>query len=307
MKIFEKVEKNYKDNFEELGDKRFHFASRLLLWADDGFAKNKLAELKAEYIGTNDDEYSEKIKNILEEDFDSKNLLFRKEWEIFYVKYPTLRKYNKVLFRNLFCSTVYGLDLREIIGKQIKKEELIKLRDDLFADKAAIAALSTHAINYFYTLDYYLNEEESFFDTGIFLKLIETEEIFRDKNTAALRVYLLTHCIIGESAFYARKIARNVETYEKMLVALEKIINDDYAEVSLDNKVEFLVCARLCGKSSNLETKILADTMESFDAKRSYFVENGKIKNKDSFKSGEHRNVLALMAFCLKEKNKISS
>lgn len=79
MEIFEKVEKNYKDSFEKLDDKRFHFASRLFLWAGDEFARNKLSELKAGYIGTNEVEYAEKIKKILKEDFDDKNLLFKKE------------------------------------------------------------------------------------------------------------------------------------------------------------------------------------------------------------------------------------
>jgi hypothetical protein len=302
MKIFERVEKNYKDNFEKLGDRRFHFASRIFLWSRDEFAKNKLAQLKAGYIGTNEGEYAEKIKNILSEDFSSKNLLFKRQREVFFAKYPALRKYNKVLFRNLFCETIYGLSLREIIGRQIKKEELIELRNDLWNDREAIAALSTHAINYFYVLDYYLNEEETFFDPAVFLELVETENIFKDKNTAALKVYLLTHCIIGESAFYARNIERHKKSYEKIFLKLEKIIEENYTDVSLDNKVEFLVCAKLCGKSSFMEEKILEDTEESFNVEGNYFTENGKIKSGDSFRSGEHRSVLALLAFYLKDK-----
>lgn len=216
------------------------------------------------------------------------------------LKYPSLKMYNKILFRNLFCETVYGINLRGVIAKQIKTEELVKLRDELYRDTAAIAVLATHAINYFYVLDCYLDEKETFFDPAVFLRLVETEDVFKNKSTAALRVYLLTHCIIGESAFYAKKIKRSVETYEKMFSTLEKIIHDDYANVSLDNKVEFLVCAKLCEKKSFLETKILKDAEKAFDVEGNYFTENGKRKNEDSFRSGEHRNVLALMAFALK-------
>jgi hypothetical protein len=37
-----KNEENYKDNFEKLEDKRFHFASRLFLWENDEFSKEKI-------------------------------------------------------------------------------------------------------------------------------------------------------------------------------------------------------------------------------------------------------------------------
>lgn len=302
MDIFKKVEKNYKDNFDKLEDKRFHFASRLFLWNDDKFARNKLLELKPEYIGTNEKEYSEKIREILKEDSNNEDILFKNERDEFFIKYPLLKKYNKILFKNLFCETVYGVQLRDTIEKQIKKEDLIKLRDDLWVDKRAIAALSTQAINYFYGLDYYLKEKNTFIDPEYFMDIAEGEDIFNNKNTSVLRVYLLTHCIIGESAFYARYVERNKKSYTKMLLRVESIINEDYENVSLDNKVEFLVCTKLCKKNSYLREKILSDIRKAFDFDRNYFAECGKSKNDAAFKKGEHRNVLALMAFYLNDK-----
>ncbi|NTW26740.1 MAG: hypothetical protein HGA36_00190 [Candidatus Moranbacteria bacterium] len=289
--ILREVETNYKDNFERLEDKKFHFAARLFLWFGDEFAKNKLAELQAEYIGKNEQEYSEKITEILKEDSSNEGLLFKNERAKFFNKYPLLKRYNKILFRNLFCQIIYGINLKPVISKQINKEDLIDLKNALLHDSEAIATLSTHAINYFYTLDYYLNEEESFLDPALFL------DIVKNKKNSILKVYLLTHCIIGESAFYSRAIKRNLAVYDKMFIELETIIANDYAEISLDNKVEFLVCAKLCQKKSILKEKILLDTVLSFDSNNKCFIENSGKKLKDTFRKGEHRNVLALMAF----------
>ncbi|EKE20306.1 MAG: hypothetical protein ACD_8C00022G0012 [uncultured bacterium] len=296
--IFKMVEKRYKDDFDKLKDKRFHFASRLFLWTNDEFAKNKLAELKSEYIGTSEDEHLVKIATILKEDIDNKNILFRKEREKFLIKYPLLKKYNKILFKNLFCETIYGIDLKKVIDEKIKEDEFVKLRNDLLADKEAIAILSTHAINYFYTLDFYLKEGRTFFDPLSFIDIVANNE----KSTASLRVYLLTHCIIGESAFYARYIRRDRKSYEKILLKIESIIESNYESISLDNKVEFLVCAKLCQKKSYLEKRIFSDVESAFDSDCRYFVEKGKTKNNRSFKKGEHRNVLALMAFYYEKK-----
>lgn len=295
--IFSEIERSYKKNFERLDDKKFHFAARLFLWHGDEFAKNKLEQLKSEYIGKNSQEYEEKIGKILNEKHDGEHLLFKHEREKFFVKYPLLKKYNKILFRNLFCETIYGINLREIIDEKIRKEDFVKLRNDLLHDSAAIAALSTHAVNYFYTLDYYLDKEKIPFNPKLFLNISKNEKIFKDKSTSILKVYLLTHCIIGETAFYARDIRRYGDVYEEMIIELEDIINENYGDISLDNKVEFLVCSILCEKNSYLKERILSDVVAAFDVKKKYFVENKNTKTKDAFRKGEHRNVLALMAF----------
>lgn len=300
--IFREVEENYKNNFEKLVDKRFHFAARLFLWSGDDFAKNKLVELKAEYIGVSENEYREKITAILNEEVNVESILFKNVRGEFFIKYPLLKKYNKILFRNLFCETIYGIDLRGIISEQIKKEDFIAMQSALLNDKAAVAALSTHAVNYFYVLDYYLNGEGSFFDPKFFLDIVNNEKIFKSKETSVLKVYLLTHCIIGESAFYSRGIHRNAKIYDKIFTELELIVDNNYENISLDNKVEFLVCAKICKKTSNLEEKILKDVIFSFDIEKKYFAENKKKNIRDAFRKGEHRNVLALMAFYLEKK-----
>lgn len=306
MDIFKRVAENYQKNFAKLEDKRFHFASRLFLWTGDEFAYRQLKKLKAEYIGTTEQDYAEKIKSLLEEDCPNENILFKKEREKFLLRYPLLQKYNKVLFRSLFCETVYGLDIRKIIEQQVKKEELVELRRSLWRDREAVAALSTQAVNYFYGLSHYLREESNPIEPDYFMEVVESEAIIDSKNKAALQVYLLTHCIIGESVFYARCVEKNIKAYGQMFSKVEEIIAAEYENVSLDSKVEFLVCAKLCQKKSYLEERIFADTEKAFDSRRNYFAEGGKIKDGSTFRKGEHRNVLALMAFQLKRKPKSS-
>jgi hypothetical protein len=297
VNIFLKVLENYKNNFEKLKDRRFHFVARLSLWFGDEFAKEKLTEIKAEYIGKNEKEYAEKIKSILEEDQESKDFLFGKERKKFFEKYPFLKRYNKLLFRVLFCETIYGLDLRPLVARYLKVEDFIKLRNQLWQDKEAISVLSTHAVNYFYTLDYYLKEERTIIESAYLFEIARTEDILQTKNSVILKVYLLTHCIIGESAFYTRKIKRNKKIYTKMFFELEKIIAENYQHVSLDNKVEFLVCAKLCRQESFLREQILTELQTSYSPKCRCFFEKGKRKDEETFRKGEHRNVLALMAF----------
>jgi hypothetical protein len=299
MDIFAQVEKKYKDDFEKLMERRFHFASRLYLWTNDEFSKNKLQDLKSEYIGTKSEEYDQIIETILRKNSSSENSLFYSEREEFFLKYPLLKKYNKILFKNLFCQTIYGFSLQENIEKYVSREDFIQLRKDLYDDGVAIAALSTYAINYFYALDFYLQEEIFYGNPNYFLDIVENEKIFLSPKTISLKIYLLTHAIIGESAFYAKGITRNVPLYEQMLAKIEEIIESEYENISLDSKVEFLVCVRICQKSTYLFDKILAELIESFDGERCYFSENGKFEKGDSFKRGEHRNVLALMAYHL--------
>ena len=82
-----------------------------------------------------------------------------------------------------------------------------------------------------------------------------------------------------------------------MLALAEKEIIEQYENVSLDNKFEFLVCAKLCGTKTSLSKHILEEAITCFDTKKQYFIEIKKANNdKTTLASAEHRNVLALMA-----------
>lgn len=292
------VEQQYKRHFYELDDRKFHLASRLFLWTRDSFAKGKLEELKKEYIGGNEDEYDQKIKEILRDAECSKKMLFRKIREPLFLKYPLLKTYNKVLFRNLFCKTLYGIELRDIIEKNIPTKNFLELKNLLENDPHAIAAFSTHAVNYFYTLDFYLDSPKDFISPEFFLKIAKEDKLFANNEFLSLKLYLLTHCIIGESAFYSREIKKGQDVYRDMLAILEDEISRNYEKISLDNKLEFLVCANMCKTPTNLFECISREVAVSFDGDKGCLVdsENAYSGRKNDLILAEHRNMLALMA-----------
>ena len=72
-----------------------------------------------------------------------------------FLKYEKLPLYNALLFKTVFCDSVYDLDIRPYIRKYVTDKDFINLFNDLIEDKDAICLLSTHAINYFYLLKNY--------------------------------------------------------------------------------------------------------------------------------------------------------
>lgn len=298
---FNIVRKNYDDNINFLNDKKFHYLSRMWLWTQEKRYLNAINRLKKEYIGTNAGEIEAKIQKILANESEpSVTDKMKKEREEFYVKYPNLKKYNSLLFKWLFAKNIYGEDIKPLISKYIKEEEFVALKQKLLNDKRAILILSTHAINYLYNLRDYLGRENdcSFFSAQDLYNL--AKEGYQKQGNTLLELYFYTHCIIGESRFYYRKVKSSLSVYKKMLERCEQIIAKDFFNVALDNKAEFLVACRLTGYASLLEDQIQSEAEQSLspignflvDTKNSFSVK-GK---KNGFMKSEHRNVLYLMS-----------
>jgi len=180
----------------------------------------------------------------------------------------------------------------------------LSLNKKLSADKGAIAILSTHAINYFYLLQYYLDRERKEIkvtDPELYFNIAAKAYTGKLKNHLDLKIYLLTHCVIGESYFYSRPIMHNKDIYLKMIKLLESLIWKNYFSVSLDNKFEFLVCAELCQYNSDLKQMIFSEAERSLSNVGNFLID--KINDigkeniaKNGFISAEHRNVLFIMA-----------
>lgn len=294
QKIFSNIEENYKEKFEELGDRRFHFASRLFLWKNDAFSKNKLDELKPFYIGNGQNEFEEIIDGILESEQNLNKMLFKSERERYFLRYPMLKKYNKILFKNLFANSIYDIDLKEVIEKKIGFEKLLEMKNDLENDPCAIAILSTHAVNFLYSLDFLLQSEESKLDVENLLRIAKSPEFYNDEKLKGLKLYFITHCVIGESGFYCRKITRSKDVYLEMISLAEKEILENFEKVSLDNKFEFLVCTKICGVKSFLEEAILKEANLCYNKENCIFFEKNK-EHLANIKNAEHRNVLGVM------------
>lgn len=302
------VEEYYKRNINYSAEATFHFASRLWLWTGDNWARQSLDEAQQSYIGTNEAEITATIDKIVA-DFSvngfslSNSKTFRRQY---FEKYPKLALYNKLFFKMLFADSIYGLDIRPQLRKHMNDDELIAIFEQIKNDHDAIRVLSTHAINFLYLLRYYFRDDKTqldkcAIDPAKFIEIsrgydsqIERGEL--DEYTAQkMRIYLLTHAIIGESQFYQREVAG----YEELVREIERAIANDFTGTSLDNKNEFLVCAKICNQKTYLESIILDESANSLSWAGNFIVESCDWGSKSilhSLSQAEHRNVLFVLA-----------
>ncbi len=297
----ELVSEYYEDNLDKLSfEKSFHYISRLFLWENRKELSVKLECFKQGFIGETEDDilgnfrktfsevekYQERVKN----DISAR--------EKYIKKYPLLGVYNRILFQALISKTVYKKDVADIVSKVLDREHALKMRDELMGDEEALKSLSTHAINFLYFSQEIFGK---FFEVDVKkLHRISISDFGKSDESLLLKIYFLTHCIIGESRFYSQAVNDEKGIYTEMIKALEEIIKENYFRVSLDNKMEFLVCSRMCGFKSSVEKILIAEAESSMSEIGNYIVDilnaKGGDKRKKDFWNSEHRNVLYLMA-----------
>ena len=122
----------------------------------------------------------------------------------------------------------------------------------------------------------------------------------QDDAELRLKIYFLTHCLIGASLFYIKDInSKDKKAYQKLVKELENLIKDNYFQVTLDNKFEFLVAAKLCDYQTVLRKTIKSEADNAFSLYGNYLIDQLNQTEKiygDNIISSEHRNVLYLMA-----------
>jgi hypothetical protein len=311
ISLCESVESYYKSRISQIPSESFHFASRLWLWTGDEWARKQLDELQQSFIGTTPEEIENRISTIFANGVNrvksvNQNRSYRKAA---YEKYVNLPLYNSLLFKTVFCDSVYDLDIRPFIRKYISDKEFIDLFHDLIDDEDAIRLLSTHAINYFYLLKNYFKDKISLSSVvlvapGEIAKLLKGYKRLERKGTidrprsVKLQIYLLTHAIIGQSRFYARRV--KLSDYTLFCKKVERLISDNFFDVSLDNKLEFLVCCQLCGYEPSIRQIIEQEAEKSVSWAGNFLVDTfnsaNTTKTGDCLRISEHRNVLYLMS-----------
>lgn len=291
----------YCDHYAELSfDKQLHFASRLYLWDQDDFGASALSGLRSEVTLQGDPAaalravYKQATETIYH---GSKNAAGLRA--PYFEKYPHLRTLLVVLFRLTFLESVYGLDARAAFFELFDRTEAEELLKKLLADEPALAILSTHAINALYLYNRVVKNDETAFDPSLFLRIAHGQYDLENPIHLQLYIYLYTHCIIGESKFYARRLPdRHLETYRRMLGELETLMGQRFAGINLDNKFEFLVCCKLAGYESKLADRIEAEAALSVSDDGTFLVDrhntNPQTAN-STLDLSEHRNVLYLL------------
>ncbi|HUB93458.1 MAG TPA: hypothetical protein VMB52_03060 [Verrucomicrobiae bacterium] len=292
----------YTERFFELPfDKQLHFASRLYLWSHDAFARERLDELRATV--TADGQPDVALKDVY---MQGKTSIFhgsKNAAELrapYFEKYPELRTLVMVLFRLTFLQTVYGLDGRTVLFKLYDRSQVEALLQQLSGDTQAVAVLSTHAINVLYLYNRVVLQDDLSMDPTQFLHVGASAYDLSDPIQLQLYIYLYTHCVIGESTFYARKLPDTyLHVYRQMMQELELVIGENFTAVNLDNKFEFLVCCRLVGYKSNLARRIEDEAERSISEQGLFLIDrhntNPQAAN-STLELSEHRNVLYLLS-----------
>ena len=182
----------YRDHFDELpSDKQFHFASRLYLWDQPTELVPLLQGLRAEF--TANDSANAALQQVIRTNHGllqhgTKNVGSLRQ--PYFERYPKLRLYVTVLFRCLFLETIYGLDARSPLLTLFSLKELQEFYTQLLEDQAAIAILSTHAINFFYLYSRIVLDDEQAFEPSRFLEIGRTSYTHDYTLQLQLLVYL---------------------------------------------------------------------------------------------------------------------
>ena len=302
--VAELVKNYYSKHIDKLANRKLHFLTRMFLWTKDKKYLKHLEEIKEKYYGKNKKDLQKIIKEILNnKDTYQRRIYNKKDFRVESAdKYPLLGAYSELLFRNLMSKNIFGEDLKPTISSFIKDEELLKIRDELLNNDQDILNLSTFAINYLYFLEeYFAGERKVKVSVKKILKLIQKKDFGTREKEAMLimnDIYLITHAIIGASKFYKNKITKRRRLYLKMFKVLERIVNDNYIRLSLDTKLELLICARLLNIESNLEDRINQEAELSLSPVGNFLIDTMNAKRGKSSKNwlgSEHRNVLYIM------------
>jgi hypothetical protein len=289
-------------HFTELPlDKQFHFAVRLSAWTHDSKSSELLASLRPQLLPDNTPLHalqaiqSGKLIPLLPGN--QHVLHLREEYN---QRYPLLRAAARLLYWATMLDYAYGTDSHASVYEVIPQAELQQMYDALLEDRQAVAILSTHAVNFMYLYAKYCLGQYGPDAAGLFA-IGKDDALYSadDPLHRQLRMYLLTHTLIADSMFYTEPLPNDrLAVYTEILTYLELLVAKHLDEISLDNKLEFLVCCRLADYSSTIESTIIREAEASVSNEGMFLVDTHNRSNSTytSFEKSEHRTVLYLMA-----------
>ena len=298
MDLSEQIKNYYFDRIGELPqDKRFHYASRLAAWEGEPRAYRLLRALRG-YIIPSDKTLEAAIDELLRQQ-PHKGINSYEARKPLFEKYPDLYGIHSALFRVRHLRAIYGVDALPILLNLAGKQRLDELADQLIADEQALKTLSTYAVNFLYLYKVVLLGQDDYIDLKSIIELKAGYDL-SDPKQIQLLIYLYTHCVIGASNFYTRKLsAAQRGDYVSMVRILEPLIKERFDDINLDNKLEFLVCARICEAETELFEKIYQECAQSLSPNGDFLVDrHNKNAQADrvTLDRSEHRNVLFIMS-----------
>lgn len=308
--VAELVRENLDKHIGDTPSKALHYASRMYLWTGEPVYRDMLDAAEEEYLGKTEQATKERLDKLYSgEGLDAGRVGVTARYN-YYDKYPLLRPANRLLYKSLFARTLYKReDIDRHIQKAIGDDQLLDLFNALTKDHDAVRVLSTFAVNFFYLVKAYFEKDLKhsnlvLLDPRLFEEIAseydahEANGEITHRQKLRLQLYLLTHAIIGESKFYARRVTN--EAYKRLAVRAEKLVKQNYFNLTLDCKLELLVACELVGYESHLRDVILNEAEHSLSPIGNFLIDthntgsDAALKNKLS--QAEHRSVLFLMA-----------
>lgn len=301
MSLRSTIQDYYFKHFDELSpDAQFHFVSRLSAWNADTRAVEELASYRSRLAPTLQDGFRQVLS--LYRDPPSMHINSLAARQPYFDAYPELQGLCLALFRLRHLKTIYNIDLTANFLEVCPSDKLYRITDELEQNRDALLTLSTFAINYIFLTRYILYSNAS---SATFVQHVHDIAVTSAHETPEqiqLLIYLYTHCIICDTNFYAQAVnPENIALFRKMLTELEQIIIDNYNNIHLDNKFEYLVCCRILGylPSSQLTDRIDSEADQSLSDKGDFLIDKHNTfgqKARTTFATSEHRNVLYIMS-----------
>lgn len=280
MKLSERAKQTYVERFSELSEvKRFHFATRLKNYQGapdfDDYLQNNIPTSDLAKIFENND-YTE--VNFYEN---------RKE---FFEKYDRLYPLEAALFRVNHLKNEYDIDIREELTKLYPKEQIYKLCDELLLDKSALKELSTYAVNVIC-----LSEQLYPRESNVVERLCDF--VLSDgAGEGQAMVYFVTHIILCSTSFYTQSAPEQyLPKFRAMLAKCEDYVLENFATMSLDVKLEYLVCVQITDANTSLEDAI-REECEGSMSPEGYLLDDRRPARLNNLDGAEHRNALFVMS-----------
>jgi len=286
----DKILTTYQSRIDELSPtKKFHFLSRLNLIIPSDWSRSQIESMGEWFFGK---PAENRLLELGQATRDPLHLNAATERLPLFKANPWLFGYELQLFHVLHAKVQYKADVRSTLNMitRVKTDDV----DALSHNPHKLAVLATYLVDVYYLHHRLMLEDET--------KLIPLTTV-RDALTvtlsptdkARLNVYLLTHCIIGETLFYARPIPTSkLEYYQKIAGILIRVAQANWNELTIDSKLEVALCLQLTDTASTLVGQAVAEAEDNYNDHLGYIVDS-KMPHKNDLEWAEHRNVLYLL------------
>lgn len=300
--MHEEIKRYYLDNISSLPvSKGFHFASRLYLWNQDHSAKQITLDLKPSMLQNKTPEATVAHLRAISAGAGGHESVNAKQIRAEYTeKYSFLRRVMPMLYYMHWSNVIYGEPIDHLFDEVLDRSEAESLMEQLLNDPRGTAVLSTHAVNFFYLYSHYIKKSEASEHIAYITDIYERSYDDNVLIELQLKLYLVTHAIIGETLFYSRGIRPDlIPIYTDLCRSLDKLITDRFIDINLDNKLEFLVCSKICGYEPSSKDRVNQEAEASISKNGTFLVDqhnNNPQLLHDSLKGAEHKSVLYIMS-----------